>query len=66
MLSKIYKRVGPSNQGIFLDFQIKLSPSHPEIGINGTFSGLYPTFFKNDDIYIFISLNLYCEKLTVF
>jgi len=46
MLSKASIRVGPLNHFKLADFSIMLSPYHPEIGMNGIFSGLYPTFFK--------------------
>jgi len=44
--SKAPMRVIPLCQGMLLDFSNMLSPCHPEIGMNGTLSGLYPTFFK--------------------
>jgi len=46
MLSKAYKRVGPLYHGVLVEASIMLSPTHPEIGMNGILSGLYPTFFK--------------------
>jgi len=46
ILSKASLRVGPLYHGVFGDLSIILSPFHPEIGINGMVSGLYPTFFK--------------------
>ena len=46
-LSNASIRVGPRYQGVLVDFYIKLSPTHPEIGMTGVDSGLYPTFFKN-------------------
>jgi len=34
------------NHGIFVDGYNILSPTHPEIGKNGIYFGLYPTFYK--------------------
>jgi hypothetical protein len=45
--SKASIRVGPLNQERLADFSIMLSPYHPDIGMKGMLSGLYPTFFKN-------------------
>jgi hypothetical protein len=44
--SKASSKVGPLYQGRLDDFSIMLSPCHPEMGMKGTLSGLYPTFFK--------------------
>lgn len=46
MLSKASIKVGPLYQVKLGDFSNMLSPNHPEIGMNGMLSGLYPTFFK--------------------
>jgi hypothetical protein len=54
-------RVGPLYHGVFADLYIKFSPFHPEMGIKGMASGLYPTFFKNSDIYLLISRYLSSE-----
>jgi len=43
-----------------------LSPFHPEIGMNGMVSGLYPTFFKNSETSFLIYSYLDSAKLTVF
>lgn len=40
MASKASKRVGPLYQVILSDFSNMLSPCQPEIGTNGTLSGL--------------------------
>jgi len=45
-LSKASNNVGPLYHFMFSDGSNMLSPCHPEIGTNGTLSGLYPTFFK--------------------
>lgn len=60
-LSKASMRVGPLYQGMLVDFSIMLSPFHPEIGMKGILSGLYPTFFKKPAISVLISLYLYSE-----
>jgi len=45
-LSKASIRVGPLYQVMLGDLSIMLSPAHPDIGMKGILSGLYPTFFK--------------------
>jgi len=49
---------GPLYHGVLLDLSIMLSPVHPEIGINGTFFGSYPIFFKYAATSVLISLYL--------
>jgi hypothetical protein len=37
---------GPLYHGKLVDLSTMLSPTHPEIGMNGTFFGSKPIFFK--------------------
>jgi len=60
-LSRASRRKGPLYQGIAGDLSIMLSPTQPEMGTKGIFSGLYPTFFKKTDISFLISLYLSSE-----
>lgn len=53
--------MGPLYQGMLEEGSIMLSPAHPEIGMKGILSGLYPTFFKKEAISVLISLNLDSE-----
>ena len=59
-------RIGPLYHGVLGDLSNMLSPCHPEIGMNGIYSGLYPTFFKKPSTSFLISLYLSSEKLTDF
>jgi len=49
---------GPLYHGKFADFSTMLSPFHPEIGMNGTFFGSYPIFFKYAATSVTISVYL--------
>merc|ERR1719384_2201335 len=62
--SRAFNTNGPLYQGIFLEGSSILSPTHPEIGINGIFLGLNPTVFKNFFISLTISWYLLLEYLT--
>lgn len=44
--SRASRSVGPLYQGMFADNSFILSPFHPDIGIKGIFSTLYPINFK--------------------
>lgn len=59
-------RMGPLYHGVLADLSNMLSPFHPEIGMNGMVSGLYPTFFKNSETSFLIYSYLASAKLTVF
>lgn len=48
-------RVGPLYHPMLVEASIMLSPTQPEMGMKGIFSGLNPTFFKNTDISFLIS-----------
>jgi hypothetical protein len=52
---------GPLYHGKFADFSTMLSPTHPEIGMNGTFFGSNPIFFKYAATSATISLYLSYE-----
>tara|TARA_B110000503_G_C7071316_1_gene380997 strand:+ start:678 stop:1001 length:324 start_codon:yes stop_codon:yes gene_type:complete len=58
--------VGPLYQVKLGDFSNILSPCHPEIGMNGMFAGLYPTFFKKSLNSALISEYLDSAQLTDF
>jgi len=44
--SKALMRVGPLYHGKLADLSIMLSPCHPDKGMKGIFSTLYPTFLR--------------------
>jgi hypothetical protein len=52
---------GPLYHGKFADLSTMLSPFHPEIGMNGTFFGSNPIFFKYAATSVTISLYLSYE-----
>jgi len=53
--SRASRSVGPLYQSRLVDRSIMLSPSNPEMGMKGIFSGLYPTFFRYRDTSFTIS-----------